>query len=94
MLLVILCIFDYTWFYDIAFVNSEPRWAMSRVNIAQCEHEIFLYEFLKLVSSLTFVVDPDCWRSLVFQVGLAVDDIKAVQAQANLKRQAMLVRTS
>ena len=36
--------------------------------------------------SLIFVV--------VFQVGLAVDDIKEVQAQASLKRQAMLVRFS
>ena len=35
-----------------------------------------------------------CWFSVLFspKIGLAVDDIKGVQEQAVLERQAMLVR--
>ena len=36
-------------------------------------------------------LDPFCY--FTFQIGLAVDDIKGVQEQAVLERQAMLVRS-
>ena len=38
--------------------------------------------------------DMFCWFSVLFspKIGLAVDDIKGVQEQAVLERQAMLVR--
>lgn len=48
--------------------------------------------FIQLIFNVETVVAWILYHILIIQVGLAVDDIKSVQAQANLKRQAMLVR--